>query len=48
MAKGSQSRASRHDSKKAAAAYKGPKQKKPKGKRTIGSILLRTFMGLFF
>ncbi len=48
MAKESQSRASRHDSKKAAAAYKGPKQKKPKGKRTIGSILLRTFMGLFF
>ena len=27
MAKESQSRASRHDSKKAAAAYKGPKQK---------------------
>lgn len=48
MANESQSRASRHDSKKAAAAYKGPKQKKPKGKRTIGSILLRTFMGLFF
>lgn len=30
MAKESQSRASRHDSKKAAAAYKGPKQKSRK------------------
>ncbi|WP_291292250.1 PBP1A family penicillin-binding protein [Enterococcus sp.] len=48
MAKESQSRVSRHDSKKTAATNKSPKQKKPKGKRTIGSILLRTFMGLFF
>ena len=48
MAKESQSRASRHDSKKAAAAYKGPKQKSRKENERLAVFLLRTFMGLFF
>ncbi|MDB1709174.1 MULTISPECIES: PBP1A family penicillin-binding protein [Enterococcus] len=49
MANESQSRTSRHDSKKGTAkkAPKPPKTK-AKGKRSIGSILLKVFMGLFF
>lgn len=47
MANGSQSRTSRHDSKKG-TAKKAPKPPKAKGKRSIGSILLKVFMGLFF
>lgn len=49
MANESQSRTSRHDSKKGTAkkAPKPPKAK-AKGKRSIGSILLKVFMGLFF
>ncbi|OTO24513.1 PBP1A family penicillin-binding protein [Enterococcus sp. 3C7_DIV0644] len=47
MANGSQSRTSRHDSKKG-TAKKAPKSPKAKGKRSIGSILLKVFMGLFF
>jgi penicillin-binding protein 1A len=48
MAKESQSRTSRHDSKKTGATNKGSKQKKPKNKLTVGGIFLRTFMVLFF
>ncbi|MBV6370501.1 penicillin-binding protein 1A [Enterococcus sp. AZ009] len=47
MANESQSRTSRHDSKKG-TAKKAPKPPKAKGKRNIGSILLKVFMGLFF
>lgn len=47
MANESQSRTSRHDSKKG-TAKKAPKPPKAKGKRGIGSIILKVFMGLFF
>lgn len=47
MANESQSRTSRHDSKKG-TAKKVSKPPKAKGKRSIGSIILKVFMGLFF
>lgn len=47
MANESQSRTSRHDSKKG-TAKKASKRPKAKGKRSIGSIILKVFMGLFF
>ena len=47
MANESQSRTSRHDSKKG-TAKKASKPPKAKGKRSIGSIILKVFMGLFF
>ncbi len=44
MAKESQSRASRHDSKKAAAAYKGPKQKKSRKENERLAVFLLPYL----
>ena len=48
MAKESQSRASRHDSKKRRLHIKAPNKKSRKGKRTIGSIFTSYLYGALF